>query len=29
MVAAHNGHLDVLNRLLDCKEINVNAQTKV
>ena len=27
--ASEYGHLDVVNRLLDCKEIDVNLQTKV
>ena len=29
MAASAEGHLDVVNRLLDCKEIEVNVQTKV
>ena len=29
MRASANGHLDVVNRLLDCKEIEVNVQDKV
>ena len=27
--AADNGHLDMVNRLLDCKDIDVNLQTLV
>ena len=29
ILASLNGHLDVVNRLLDCKEIDVNVQNKV
>ena len=29
ILASGNGHLDVVNRLLDCKEIDVNVQTTV
>ena len=29
MLASSNGHLDVVNRLLDCKQIDVNVQDKV
>ena len=28
-MASQKGHLDVVNRLLDCKEIEVNAKTRV
>ena len=29
MEASRNGHLDVVNRLLDCKQIDVNVQNSV